>query len=998
MDRKFSTKILDTLIKNVNIEIKLPLGIADVKFSPNSPLMEWWNGEKARSVIEAAAERAEKKFIEAHPDEKIAQLWNELPLSAMEDFQRVVAGLLKHVDEGQIAGLVEALIVSEWKGVAKADQIKRGLALYLPILRNELMGIKEFREIIASITLKRVDEATQQTNETTRRIEKKVDDLNEKLSPQPETVPSMLFTVPKPVDDFTGRKAELDEIKSSFERGAYISGMTGGGGMGKTHLARRLVLELGGRFPDAHLEINLKGTALGSDTPKTVEQALRELVEPFYPGQKLPDEREALEKLFKGTFSNKRALLVLDNAASAAQVRALLPPAPSAAIVTSRVFFTLSEGGLFPKRLELLTQADARDLLRRATPKLAQVDDQALDGLAQLCGRLPLALRIAAALLNDRIDLELDELVSSLKDERTRLKKLKRADDPDLDVEAAINLSYQRLGEELKLRLRCLAVMAAPFEREAAAALWGQMLQPKKQKLEHFPKSMHAEVEKVNAAMKPTLEPIANELASEYLGNLHRLSLVDYDHERKQYSLHDLVRLFALGRVDDTEGLQSVEKYAAYYLKIGRQCDDEYEQGFEQVVPALARFKSVWPHLEAAWGFMARGWGEKGLRPAGADGWLNQFPGVMPNMLELQLTPRQRIVFMEHALDAARKLGERRATGVHLGNLGLAYSNLGETRRAIGLYEERLVIAREIGDRRGAGNALGNLGLAYADLGETRRAIGYHEEQLVIAREIGDRRGEGNALGNLGIAYAALGETRRAIGLYEERLVIAREIGDRRGEGAVLGNLGNAYSNLGETRRAIGLYEERLVIAREIGDREGEGAALGSLGNAYADLGETRRAIGLYEERLVIAREIGDRRGEGAVLGNLGLTYAALGETRRAIGLYEEWLVIAREIGDRRGEGNALGSLGVAYGALGETRRAIGLYEERLVIAREIGDRRGAGIASWNMGLLLEKEAEFERAAELMQVVVDFYTELGHPQAQALAEQVAGVRAKAKLD
>ena len=83
-----------------------------------------------------------------------------------------------------------------------------------------------------------------------------------------------------------------------------------------------------------------------------------------------------------------------------------------------------------------------------------------------------------------------------------------------------------------------------------------------------------------------------------------------------------------------------------------------------------------------------------------------------------------------------------------------------------------LQAARQLGDRRGEGAALGNLGLAYADLGQPQRAIDYHEQALVISREIGDRRGEGNALGNLGNAYAALGEVERAIGSYEQALVI----------------------------------------------------------------------------------------------------------------------------------------------------------------------------------------------------------------------------------
>ena len=76
-----------------------------------------------------------------------------------------------------------------------------------------------------------------------------------------------------------------------------------------------------------------------------------------------------------------------------------------------------------------------------------------------------------------------------------------------------------------------------------------------------------------------------------------------------------------------------------------------------------------------------------------------------------------------------------------------------------------MLIDREIGYRRGEGNALGNLGIAYADLGETRRAIQFFEQTLFIDREIGDRRGEGKPLGNLGLAYANLGETLRAIQL-----------------------------------------------------------------------------------------------------------------------------------------------------------------------------------------------------------------------------------------
>ena len=65
-----------------------------------------------------------------------------------------------------------------------------------------------------------------------------------------------------------------------------------------------------------------------------------------------------------------------------------------------------------------------------------------------------------------------------------------------------------------------------------------------------------------------------------------------------------------------------------------------------------------------------------------------------------------------------------------MGNLGLVYSDLGEPRKAIELYEQALKIAREIGDRRGEGNQLGNLGVTYSNQGELRRAIEFYEQAL----------------------------------------------------------------------------------------------------------------------------------------------------------------------------------------------------------------------------------------------------------------------------
>jgi len=88
-----------------------------------------------------------------------------------------------------------------------------------------------------------------------------------------------------------------------------------------------------------------------------------------------------------------------------------------------------------------------------------------------------------------------------------------------------------------------------------------------------------------------------------------------------------------------------------------------------------------------------------------------------------------------------------------------------------------LVITREIGDRRGEGTALGNLGNAYQNLGETRRAIELYEQRLVIAREIGDRRGESIGSWNLGLRYEAEGDLARAAELMQVCVDFERELG-----------------------------------------------------------------------------------------------------------------------------------------------------------------------------------------------------------------------------
>jgi tetratricopeptide (TPR) repeat protein len=660
-----------------------------------------------------------------------------------------------------------------------------------------------------------------------------------------------------PVGDFVGREKEIEELLATLRGGksAAISGISGMGGIGKTELSLYVSERLRDAYPDAQLVLDMRGT---DERPRDPADALASCIRAFLGlEQRLPDDAEELTRLYRSVLEGKRALILLDNAYDSAQVRPLLPPAGSALLVTSRE--TIPIPGMKRVTLEQLRPAEARELLTGIAPRVAP---DVADRICYLCGYLPLAVRAAASLLDITPDLDPDDYAAQLADERTRLERIGVDPTIGIDVEASIGLSYQRLPPDAARVFRLLAVFPTTFDAAAE-------------------------------------EAVCEDAGHKHLSELLRRNLVIFNTDTRRYRLHDLARLFADSRPTDAERNTGRMRHAEHYLSVLAECDELYFQGGEAIKDGLARFDAERRNVEAGQEWACRHSGEDET----AARLCNQYPDAGAYVLDLRQHPRdERIVWLEAALAAARQLNDRAAEGVHLGNLGLAYADLGETRRAVEFQEQRLIIAREIGDRRGEGQALGNLGLAYADLGETRRAVEFYEQCLNIAREIGDRRGEGYALNNLGIAYKDLGEVRRAIEFYEQKLVITREIGDRRAEGSALGNLGVAYANLGETQRAIEFYEQALAIDREIGDRRGEGQDLGNLGIAYAQLGETRRAIEFYEQRLVIAREIGDRRGEGNALSNTSRALDELGDRAKAIAHAEAALEIYEQIEDPRAE------------------------------------------------------------------------------------------------
>ena len=284
------------------------------------------------------------------------------------------------------------------------------------------------------------------------------------------------------------------------------------------------------------------------------------------------------------------------------------------------------------------------------------------------------------------------------------------------------------------------------------------------------------------------------------------------------------------------------------------------------------------------------------------------------------------------------------------------------------ICELALDASRRLRDRRRESQCFGALGIICDNQGEVKQAIAYHRRALAISREVGDTCGERAHLGNLGNAYAHLEQVDEAIECYEQSLRMAVDAGDRKMEGWNLGNLGwLVYADLKDLEKAIGYFQQALIIAREIGDRRAEVNHLNNLGVASADLDGPDKAVEWYEQSLELARALGDRRGEANALGNLGVEYAGLGKKVAAMVHYQRAVEIAHQIGHGRAEWHNLNNLGEAWKDRGKYEWALACYLLALQVGQAISDPRVPSTEA-NI-LLLNQQLGEEQFAALLQRV-----------------------------
>ena len=656
--------------------------------------------------------------------------------------------------------------------------------------------------------------------------------------------PTALAQLPPEVTGFTGRDAELAVLAGLLNPAGVagpvlVSAVAGLAGVGKTTLAVAAghVAVRRGWFGGGVLFIDLHGY---DEAPAEPGQALDALLRALgVPAEHIPPSAEERAGLYRSALAQvtEPVLVIADNASSEAQVRPLLPgTGPHKVMITSR--HTLA--GLDARLVDVtvLDEEAAVELLdtalRGARPDDERItaDRDAAGRLAGVCGGLPLALQIAAALLKADPALDVAELAEELAAESVRLDQLRYDDGSGVagqSVAAAFELSYRRLEETPARVFRLLPVNPGPDVSTAAAAVLADL-----------------PVREVRAVLAGLARA---HLAEAVPGNAGR------------WRMHDLVRLYAQrlseehAEADGRE--QARDRLIGHYLHMGGAASEHLRALPGMAVPeeftgrdgALAWLDAERASLVAAVQMAAdTGRDQAALRLplmlAGYFGWRRRFDDML--------------AVTTISLNATRRLGDRRREGDALTILGIALQEVRRFEEAITACQDAAAIYREIGDRHREGMVLGNLGAALRQVRRFEEAITAHQDVAAIFRETGDRHSEAMALGNLGAALRQVRRFEEAITAHQDVAAIFRETGDRHSEAMALNNLGAALQEVRRFEEAITACQDATAIFRQTGHRHSEAIALNNLGAALREVRRFGEAITAHQES---GRHLpGDRR------------------------------------------------------------------------------------------------------------------------------------------
>ncbi|MEV4439556.1 tetratricopeptide repeat protein [Streptomyces sp. NPDC049577] len=789
----------------------------------------------------------------------------------------------------------------------------------------------------------------------------------------PPSIRPALSGLPAAAPAFTGRDEELRRIRDSLdpdateETAAPVTVVAGLAGVGKTELvlqAAHAAVERGW-FPGGVLFRDLFGydkpRSPGDETRHVPPgQALHGMLHALgVPGEHIPaglQERAALYRSVLAAYAEqgRRILVVVDNVSTADQLRPLLPgDGTTRVLATSR--HTLDVGARLHD-LPVLRPRSSVDLVKGVLRRTRGTADTRVDDapeeaarLAELCGHLPLALHIAAALLADTATQPVADLVRDLDEACSRLDRLTRE---ERAVRAAFELSYRHLDEDHARLFRLLPLAPGP--------------------------DLSTE----------TADRLAGRRAQELLRDLARAHLVEPGTVWGRWRLHDLVRLYADERGVREDGdaarEEAVDRLLEHYIETCQHAD-RHLRALERIVDPDNRFGTQQDAL--AWLN-----GERTSLVAAVD--LAARTSRRASTLSLSFALTEYLINWGHRPDealatgdqgraAAEALGDRAKEARMLNNMACAALMAKRHDEAIRLCTRAAGRFAGLGDEHSEAAVRNVLAVALSEAGRHEEAIDAGRRSLAIWDRLDAPYEKSAALNNLGLALKSTGRYPEAIDAFRQDMAICLSLGDLRGAAQTLTNLGTTLEETGQRAKALLALTEAAALLGEGNDPYGRAETLHNLSGVLCASGRTDEAVEASTEAVSVFEEAGDRRAMAKAVDGLGRALTAAGKAEEAAEAHFRAAALWGEIGELSDEAAAYGNAGMLLQQLGRTGEAVEALRHDLALCRRFTDRAAEAAALNNLALALHDAGHRDEATAMCAEAAELYGRLGDARRRA---------------
>ncbi len=711
-----------------------------------------------------------------------------------------------------------------------------GLVTFLAykLAPEQLIGPEKMEEITPisenKPEQKPIKEETQETlAQWVLGLEKKKTELKEKLCLMPVYAHSK---------NLFGRDSVIIELFNAINKGRSFIELHGAPGVGKTALCLEVVKRQKYNYKNLKLYLDLGGEG---DNALSSKDAMIQVVLSFRPTVRIPSNMTQLKKLYHNMMAKRQGFLILDNVASAQQVKDLKPSTSGFWIV---FFTTVKKTNLneaLSIQVEPLDVESAQKLLidcsLRLKPRAREI--------AKLCRGLPLALHMCGKFLSAKMKVHPEDFVNLFRKHRNN-SLLEKNDEHEESMLGAFKAIYNSLSEKERIVFNQLAIFPSSFDEKASSQI---------------------------------CEDNGNCLKS-----LSQYGLIKTNTITKRYSLHGWIRSQLKNYLSETAGREARLRHANYYLTTLNWAHENIIKGGEKACEGYQLFHREWANIQASLNRMRKNSVEGKKAAEVFDSYIISGAELLP----LRYFPKECLSFLDTGLKVSQRLGAKNREAIHLLNLGIFHN----VQKKYVSAEECLNQANQLSstDIQTKGKVINELAKLFLSQDKFNEAIDILLQKKQLCRENNLEIDEEVSLMRLGLAYEKKGDFDKAVQIMIKGKGKAKEVGNGSCMRTLLKHLGCCLGKLKNISSAENYFEASLILAHGLGNKKDAMEILLRFGEICSESKDYEHALKQVEEGLELAEKCRDKRYEGLFLVLKGDTYTRMHEKQKAVESYTKAL------------------------------------------------------------------------------------------------------------